>query len=190
TPPLPPPPQCFFLGLCDGYGYGNSVCGYMPYGCSNQGGVGIPSGGGGGGGTPNQQTQPQTPTPSRAVCAANLADKYSIAGALGTTNKTGFFPSVFNGVAGNTVSGVVMMFNGGNKWRAVTSINNVTFQGTTTAINAVTTPAPITELGLTETVGGEFLGKGLGGIFTAGKLLYDIGSFTAAYYSSACKGGG
>lgn len=126
---------------------------------------------------------PQAPTPSRAVCAANLADKYSIAGAVGTTGKQGFFANVFNGVAGNTFSGLTLAFSGGgNKYRLGTSINNATFGGAGAAINAVTTPAPITELGLTETVGGEFLGKGLGGIFTVAKLGYDLGSFGVAYY--------
>jgi hypothetical protein len=90
---------------------------------------------------------PQTPTPSRAVCAANLADKYSIAGAVGTIGKQGFFANVFNGFAGNTFSGVTLAFSGGgNKYRLGTSINNATFGGTASAINAVTTPAPITEL--------------------------------------------
>ena len=136
----------------------------------------------GGGGSSNPPT-PQSPAPSRAVCAANLADKYSIAGAVGTIGKQGFFANVFNGFAGNTFSGVTLAFSGGgNKYRLGTSINNATFGGTASAINAVTTPAPITELGLTETVGGEFLGKGLGGIFTVAKLGYDAASFGIAYY--------
>ncbi|HKU20845.1 MAG TPA: RHS repeat-associated core domain-containing protein [Terriglobales bacterium] len=96
TPPLPPPPQCFFLGLCDGYGYGNSVCGYMPYGCSNQGGVGIPSGGGGGGGTPNQQTQPQSQAPPwYKTCTAKALGKGAVNLAI---DALGFLPEV-GGVA-------------------------------------------------------------------------------------------
>jgi len=129
---------------------------------------------------------PQTQAPSRAVCAAQTADKYSIAGALGTTNKSGFFANVFNGFAGNTFSGAVMMFNGGNKWRATTSINNLTFQGTANAINAVTTPAPISELGLTSSVGSDLLGEGLGGTLSLIKLGYDAASFGTAYFL-ACK---
>jgi hypothetical protein len=116
------------------------------------------TGGGGSGGSSN--SGPQAPAPSRAVCAANLADKYSIAGAAGTIGKQGFFANVFNGVAGNTFSGLTLAFSGGgNKYRLGTSINNATFGGTGAAINAVTTPAPITELGLTETVGGESWAK-------------------------------
>lgn len=61
---------------------------------------------------------PQTQAPSRAVCAANLADKYSIAGAVGTIGKTGFAANVFNGFAGNTFSGRTLAFSGGgNKYR-------------------------------------------------------------------------
>lgn len=38
--------------------------------------------------------QPQKQAPSRAVCVANLADKYSIAGAAGTIGSQGFFANV------------------------------------------------------------------------------------------------
>lgn len=51
------------------------------------------------------------------------------------------------------------------------------------SINTVTAPAPITELALAGEVGGEFAGKGLGGIITVGKLAYDVGSFLAAAYT-------
>ncbi len=111
----------------------------------------------------NGSPQTQAPKQNRWVCAAQTADKYSIAGALGTTNKTGFWANVFNGVAGNTVSGFVLAFSGnGNKWRLTTSVNNLTFQGTANAIDFATGPVPITELGLTETVGGDFLGATFG----------------------------
>jgi len=122
----------------------------------------------------------------RMVCAANTADQYSIAGALGTTEKTGFFANVFNGVAGNTFSGGVMLFNHGNKWRFTTSANNLALGGTGAAVNALTDAVPITELGLTETVGGEFLGASFGLPAFAVKLGYDALSFTGAYLF-ACK---
>jgi RHS repeat-associated protein len=129
---------------------------------------------------------PQTQTPSRAVCAANLADKYSIAGAVGTIGKQGFFANVFNGFAGNTFSGLTLAFSGGgNKYRLGTAIENapppVGFAVTANAINAVTTPAPITELGLTETVGSELLGEGLGYTIAGLKIGYDALSFAGAY---------
>lgn len=121
---------------------------------------------------------------SRWVCAAQTADKYSIAGALGTTNKSGFFANVFNGVAGNFFSGVVLATHPGlgNKWRAAASINNLTFGGTTAAVNAVTDAAPITELGLSGTVGGEFLGASFGLPVTIAKGVYDLASFGVSYY--------
>lgn len=131
---------------------------------------------------------PETQAPSRAVCAAQLADKYSIAGALGTTNKTGFWANVFNGVAGNTISGFVLAVHPGlgNKWRAATSINNFTLQGTSKAINFVTSPAQILDLGLgaesAEEAGASFAGEALGGVISVGKAVYDVGSFGAAYY--------
>jgi hypothetical protein len=122
------------------------------------------------------------------VCAANLADKYSIAGALGTTNKTGFWANVFNGVAGNTVSGFVLAVHPGqgNKWRAATSINNLTLQGTGKAINAVTTPLSVLDLGIgaesAETAAASFVGEGLGSIVFGIKLAYDTGSYLVAYH--------
>jgi hypothetical protein len=118
------------------------------------------------------------------VCAANLADKYSIAGALGTTNKTGFWANVFNGVAGNTVSGFVLAVHPGqgNKWRAATSINNLAFGGTASAIDFATAPVPITELGLAETVGGDFLGATFGAPIVVAKGAYDLASFGVALY--------
>lgn len=122
------------------------------------------------------------------MCAAQTADKYSLAGAVGTIGKQGFFANVFNGVAGNSVSGAVLLFSGnGNKYRFGTSLVNapppVGFAATANAINAVTTPAATTELNLTG-VGefANFAGDGLGGLFTFGKLAYDIGSFGVAYY--------
>jgi RHS repeat-associated protein len=119
-------------------------------------------------------TAPQKP--SRAVCAANLADKYSIAGAAGTIGKTGFFANVFNGVAGNTISGLTLAVSGGgNKYRLGTSIVNA--------------PSPV-GFGVTagaasstaEFVGGELVGKVAGGVVTFGKLGYDVASFGVAYY--------
>jgi RHS repeat-associated protein len=148
---------------------------------------------GGGGGTGgfgggNTGGAPQTQGQSRAVCAAKLADKYSIAGALGTANRTGFWANVFNGVAGNTVSGFVLAVHPGlgNKYRAATSINNLTFGGTASAVDFATAPLPVTELGLTETVGGDFLGATFGLPITLAKGAYDLASFGAAYLF-ACK---
>ena len=158
--PDPPPPGTIFP-TCTGVG----PCVIGPV---------KPSGPGGG---------PKPQKPSRAVCAANLADKYSIAGAVGTTGKTGFFANVFNGVAGNTFSSLTLVFNHqGNKYRLGTSI-----------INA---PSPV-GFGVTagaasstaEFIGGEVVGKVAGGVVTFGKLGYDAVSFTAAYFSSTCRGG-
>lgn len=118
---------------------------------------------------------PETQAPSRAVCAAQLADKYSIAGALGTTNKTGFWANVFNGVAGNTISGFVLAFHPGlgNKYRAATSITNL--------------PSPV---GFGVTAGtASSTAEFVGGVVTFGKLAYDVGSFAVAYESSPCKDG-
>ena len=128
-------------------------------------------------------------TSSRTVCAANLADKYSIAGALGTTKKKGLFANAFNGMAGNFFSGAVFALHPGlgNKWRAATSINNLTFGGTTAAVNAATDAAPITELGLSEAVGGEFFGASFGLPVTIAKGVYDLASFGASYYECGKK---
>ncbi len=121
---------------------------------------------------------------SRAVCAARLADKYSIAGVAGTIGKSGLLANVFNGFAGNAVSGLVLAVSGrGSPLRSATSLTNLRFQGTAAAINAVTKPEPIIQLGLSgEQVGGELLGEGLGGIISAVKLGYDATSFAAAYF--------
>jgi hypothetical protein len=128
----------------------------------------------------SQGSQPQQP--NRWVCAAQTADKYSLAGALGTTNKTGFFANVFNGIAGNSVSGIVMTFNHGNKWNTVGGIADTTLGITPGTVNVLTTPAATTELNLTG-VGefANFAGDGLGGIFATGKLIYDATSFGIAY---------
>ena len=54
-----------------------------------------------------------------------------------------------------------------------------------TTVNALTTPEPITELALTEQVGGELAGEGLVTIFSVAKGVYDLGTFAFAY--AACK---
>jgi RHS repeat-associated protein len=132
-------------------------------------------------GQPQSQGSPPQ-QPNRWVCAAQTADKYSLAGALGTTNKTGFFANVFNGIAGNSVSGIVMTFNHGNKWNTVGGVADTTLGITPATVNALTTPAATTELNLTG-VGefANFAGDGLGGIFATGKLIYDATSFGIAY---------
>jgi RHS repeat-associated protein len=130
--------------------------------------------------------QAQAPQPDRLVCAAQLADKYSLAGLVGTIGKTGVLANVFNGIAGNSVSGLVMMFNHGNKYRTVTAISNapapVGFAWSMGAINAATAPARTTELNLTGVEEfANFAGDGLGGIAFVAKLTYDAVSFTGAY---------
>jgi RHS repeat-associated protein len=154
-------------------------------GCGPAGGGG--GGGNGGGGAHGTPPQSQGPKQNRWVCAAQTADKYSVAGALGTTNKTGFWANVFNGFAGNAFSGLTLAFSGnGNKYRFATSVVNapppVGFAATANTINAVTTPAPISELGLTETVGSEILGEGLGYTVASLKIGYDAVSYGAALY--------
>lgn len=134
--------------------------------------------------------QAQGPKQNRLVCAAKLADQYSIAGALGTTNKTGFWANVFNGVAGDTFSGLTLAFSGnGNKYRFATSVVNapppVGFAAAANAINTATTPAPILDLGLGAESAGEaalsFTGEALGSMVTGIKLDYDALSFAGAY---------
>jgi hypothetical protein len=90
------------------------------------------------------------------------------------------------------ISGFVLAVHPGlgNKWRAATSINNLSFGGTGAAVNTVTTPSGILDLGLGAESASEaavsFTGEALGGIVTGIKFGYDLASFTAAYFLG-CK---
>lgn len=119
------------------------------------------------------------------MCAANFADDHSLAGLAGTIGQSGVLANIVNGVAGNSISGVVKIFaGGGNRWRLTTALANapspVGFALTATAVNAATAPTPITQLGLSASVGGELAGVGLGGAFAVAKLGYDVSSFVYA----------
>jgi uncharacterized protein with beta-barrel porin domain len=116
------------------------------------------------------------------MCAAELANRYSLAQLAGTNGKSGFFNSMVNGVLGNTVSTIVSYAHGGDSAEFAATAYDMGTHAVEGSINSVTAPTAITELGLTGGVGGEFAGKGLGGIMTLGKLAYDVGSFSYAYY--------
>ncbi|HEX5473770.1 MAG TPA: RHS repeat-associated core domain-containing protein [Vicinamibacterales bacterium] len=138
---------------------------------------------------PGPQPPGQPPSfVNRLRCAADTSDQYSIAGLAGTIGKQGLLANVFNGFAGNTVAGLVKAVSGGgNYYRFQTSIRNLGLGLTGKAINLVTAPTAMTQLGLTaETVGGELAGKGLGLPIALAKGAYDLGFFSAAYLV-ACR---
>jgi RHS repeat-associated protein len=144
----------------------------------------------GGGGSSSGSTTwlPQAPLQKQPllVCAANTANQWSIANAIGTNGKTGFWNSAANGLFGNTISTVVSYAYGGSNVEAGTTAYDLGTHATEGSINAVTGAAPITDLGLgaesASQIAEGVATEGLGGIVTAGKLIYDIGSFGYAAY--------
>jgi hypothetical protein len=134
------------------------------------------------------QAEPQAQAPKQRllVCAANTANQWSIANAIGTNGKTGFWNSAANGLFGNTISTVVSYAYGGSNVEAGTTAYDLGTHATEGSINAVTGAAPITDLGLgaesASQIAEGVATEGLGGIVTAGKLIYDIGSFGYAAY--------
>lgn len=63
-----------------------------------------------------RQVTPQSPAPSRAVCAANLADKYSIAGAAGTIAARPLLPPCLNPQVENVVEIEIRQQRRGECW--------------------------------------------------------------------------
>ncbi len=118
---------------------------------------------------------------SQLQCAANLANQYSLANALGTNGKSGFFNGIANGVLGNSVSTVVSYAYGGSTTEFATTAYDVGTKAAASSINEATAATPITALGLGAEVG-EIATEGFGSIFTAAKGIYDLGSFGYALY--------
>ncbi len=120
------------------------------------------------------------------VCAAETANKWSIANAIGTNGKTGFWNSAANGLFGNTISTVVSYAYGGSNVEAGTTAYDVGTHATAGTINAVTGAAPVTDLGLgaesAAQISEGIATEGIGGIVTLGKLAYDTGSFLYALH--------
>jgi hypothetical protein len=129
------------------------------------------------------QAEPQAQAPKQRllVCAANTANQWSIANAIGTNGKTGFWNSAANGLFGNTISTVVSYAYGGSNVEAGTTAYDLGTHATEGSINAVTGAAPITDLGLgaesASQIAEGVATEGLGGIVTVGKLVYDFGTF-------------
>jgi RHS repeat-associated protein len=134
---------------------------------------------------------PQSPGQNQPllVCAAETANQYSLAQLAGTNGKSGFFNSVANGVLGNTFSTVVSFAYGGSSTEFGTTAYDFGTKATESSLNAVTGAAPITDLGLGAESAGQIAEgvatEGLGGIFSAGKLIYDLDTF--AYGAYKCR---
>ncbi|MGA7090672.1 MAG: RHS repeat-associated core domain-containing protein, partial [Candidatus Acidiferrales bacterium] len=131
--------------------------------------------------------QSQAPKQPLLVCAAETANKWSIANAIGTNGKTGFWNSAANGLFGNTISTVVSFAYGGSSTEFGTTAYDFGTKATEGSIDAVTGAAPVTDLGLgaesAAQISEGLATEGIGGIVTAGKLIYDIGSFGYAAYT-------
>lgn len=132
------------------------------------------------------QALPQTPgrqAPKQPllVCAAETANKLSLAQLAGTNGKSGFFNNLANGVLGNTFSTLASYAYGGSNVEFGATAYDFGTKATEGSINAVTGAAPITDLGLgaksAAQISEGFATEGLGGIFTVGKLAYDFGTF-------------
>ncbi|MHB8527025.1 MAG: RHS repeat domain-containing protein [Candidatus Acidiferrales bacterium] len=116
------------------------------------------------------------------VCAAETANKYSLAQVVGTNGKSGFFNNLANGVLGNTFSTAAGYFyKGSSTTEALTTAYDFRIKATESSINGVTGAAPITDLGLgaesAAQISEGIATEGLGGVFTLGKLAYDFGTF-------------
>lgn len=100
--------------------------------------------------TGGTQTLPQSQGQKQPllVCAAETANKLSLAQAFGTNGKPGFWNSVSNGFFGNTFSTVTEFAYGGSTTEFATTAYDYGTKATEGAINAATGTAPITDLGL------------------------------------------
>lgn len=113
------------------------------------------------------------------LCAAETADKLSLANAMGTSGKTGFWNGLANGFFGNTVSTVVeYAYGGSNAELGATAYDQAT-GASESAVNSVTGSASMTDLGLggaSQAAEGA-AAEGLGGVVAGMKLAYDVGTF-------------
>ena len=136
---------------------------------------------------PGPQPKPQTPTSKQPllVCAAQTANKLSLAQAFGTNGKKGFFNNVANGVLGNTFSTIAEYAYGGSNVEFGTTAYDLGTKATESSINAVTRATPIADLGLGAESAGQIAEgvatEGLGGVLTLGKLIYDGGTFAYGF---------
>lgn len=113
------------------------------------------------------------------LCAAEAADKLSLANAIGASGKQGFWNGLANGFFGNTISTVVEYAYGGSSTELVATAYDYGTGASEGAVNAMTGSAPMTDLGLggssqaTEGAATE----GLGGVVAGMKIAYDAGTF-------------
>ena len=115
------------------------------------------------------------------LCAAQAADKLSLANAMGTSGKPGFWNGVANGFFGNTISTVVEYAYGGSNAELGAAAYDYGTQASESTVNAATGSAGLTDLGLAaesaSQVAAESAEEGLGGPVAILKGAYDLATF-------------